>query len=626
MAANTNDFLQHVGIPGTATTMSAPGHSIAGTSITVESTTNWPTDTGVTFAMDTYTLTNGVQVRNPGTYSEWTGVVTGSTTIGSLVIREGTDQAYPAGTTTRVYIPVSSTRENRFVDGLLAAGITQGGGMGAITPTSVTTPSATITSATITNLTVGSQTPSADWTVIGSAPNTVTYNGQHSYNLVFNGVNYTNILNPGTRLRTTRTAASPTQSTSLNGTTQFYSKSSPASMTFTDDFVASAWIKLSSYSASRMTIASRYNGTSGWEFSILESTGQVLLQGFNASSANRSQILSSQSIPLNKWVHVTAQLDMSTFTATPTTSYVMVDGLDIPSSVGRTGTNPTALIQAGSLEIGSQNGGTLLFPGKIAQVAIYSAKVTQATILASISQTLVGTETSLISAYSFNNSITDLKAGTANNLTANGSAVATNADSPFGGQAGGSISSTLDYGIVESAAFSTNTTIVVQVPEGCTIPTTGGVSAASYSSFKTPYGFPAQRTKWKLEAIYRATIGAAGSTVSTWYPVGQIPAPVGEWRGGYEALPLAGGGSGNITLQMTLSTSNSTESDSSFTSELNAVSVSQLGGLIKRENDISAAAQALYYLNIRYIVGTSITLINLQGDVTNVVRLENAYL
>lgn len=146
MSASSSDGLTHVGIPGTATTMSSPGHTIGGTAITVGSTTNWPTDTGVIFAMDTYTLTNGVQVRNVGTYSEWEGVVTDSETISSLVLREGSDQNYPAGTTTRVYIPVTSSRENRLVDTLLAAGITQGGGMGAITPTSVTTSGAVLTS------------------------------------------------------------------------------------------------------------------------------------------------------------------------------------------------------------------------------------------------------------------------------------------------------------------------------------------------------------------------------------------------------------------------------------------------------------------------------------------------
>ena len=96
--------------------------------------------------------------------------------------------------------------------------------------------------------------------------------------------------------------------------------------------------------------------------------------GFNASASNYSYVRSYQSIPLNKWVHISAQLDMSSFTATTTTSYTMIDGVDVPATVARAGTNPTSLIQAGNLNIGAINAAAF-FPGKIAQVAVYNAKL-----------------------------------------------------------------------------------------------------------------------------------------------------------------------------------------------------------------------------------------------------------
>ena len=326
-----------------------------------------------------------------------------------------------------------------------------------------------------------------DYTQIPVNPNTVTYNGNRSYDLTFVGTDLTGFVNPGTRIRTTRTVAAPTQSTSLNGTNQYWVKTSPNKLTFTDDFVVSAWVKVGAYASE--VIASRFNNTSGWGLR-LSTSGQVELIAFNASNSNFSRVTSYQSVPLNKWVHITAQLDMSAFTATTTTSYVMLDGVDVPSFVDRGGTNPTALIQAGNLEIGSWNGGTLPFTGKIAQVAIFNAKVTQATMRGYISQGLVGTETSLASAYSFNNSTNDLNATTPNNLVAGaGSPTATNADSPFGTQASGLIDGLLDYAIVQVATFSTNTTLTVQVPEGCTIPTSGGVSSVSYSGAYAPYGY-----------------------------------------------------------------------------------------------------------------------------------------
>lgn len=119
MAASATDFFTEVGSPGTATTLSAPGHTIGGTAFTVVSTTNWPTTTGAIFAIDTYDITTGARV--PGSYTEWEGVVASSTSITGGVLRYGTDQNYSAGATTRVYIPVSSSRENRLAQGMQVA-------------------------------------------------------------------------------------------------------------------------------------------------------------------------------------------------------------------------------------------------------------------------------------------------------------------------------------------------------------------------------------------------------------------------------------------------------------------------------------------------------------------------
>lgn len=116
MAASKDDLLQEVGLPGAATTLSSPGYTIGDTSITVESTANHPTTTGYTFAIDRVEVVNGVQTRIEGSYCEFVGVRTDATTISSVEKTYGDPQDYPAGTTTRVYIPVSSTRENRLVE------------------------------------------------------------------------------------------------------------------------------------------------------------------------------------------------------------------------------------------------------------------------------------------------------------------------------------------------------------------------------------------------------------------------------------------------------------------------------------------------------------------------------
>lgn len=324
--------------------------------------------------------------------------------------------------------------------------------------------------------------------ILGSTPNTVTYNGNRNYDLVFNSVDLSSTLSPGQKLKLTRTVAAPSQCTDLeSGSSQYYSRASAsvAGMTFTDDFVVSAWVKLESYTSGNACIASRFSGTNGWILSVA-ADGRIQLLG-QSGAGNTSYVISYASVPLNKWVHITAQLDMSAFTATTTTSYVMFDGVDVAAQVARTGTNPTSLTQGGNLEIGSYNVSSY-FDGKLAQVAIFNAKVTQATMRTYMSQGLSGSESSLISAYSFDNSINDLNTTNANNLTANGSAVATNADSPFANAVSAGLQ---EYAEINSVTFSTNTTVNVRVPDTCMIPTSGGISNVYYAVGATPTGLPA---------------------------------------------------------------------------------------------------------------------------------------
>lgn len=115
MAASTNDKFIKTGA-STVTTLSAPGKALSATSITVGSTTNYPIDTGIVFAIRQVDV-NGDLVA--GTYTEWIGTVTSATTLSLLATPVyGSDQVYPAGSTTQVFIPLSSYAHNRMVDGL----------------------------------------------------------------------------------------------------------------------------------------------------------------------------------------------------------------------------------------------------------------------------------------------------------------------------------------------------------------------------------------------------------------------------------------------------------------------------------------------------------------------------
>lgn len=394
------------------------------------------------------------------------------------------------------------------------------------------------------------------WTDLAATPTSVVYNGNSSYTATF-AADQSSKITPGTRIRTTRSTPAPTQSTTLNGTNQYWNNTSPNKMTFIDDFVVSAWVKVTSYTTGDSGIVSRLSASSGWWFGI-NPQGQVLLSGHNAALSNFTRVVSRQSLPLNKWVHITAQLDMSAATATTSTSYVMFDGMDIPATIVQSGTNPTTLVQAGNLEVGSYLAGQF-FPGKIAQAAVFNSKLTQATVRSMISQGLTGTELSLVSAWSFSGSVTDLMTTTPNNLTPQNAVTATTNDSPFGGMADGTSSSTLDFGIVQA---TTPTTVTWQVPEGSRTPT-NGISAMAFSAAKVPYGFPSDVDKWTLQTISRvrttngSSVNGAIANPGQWsldVPIGKfimsLDAPAYANRGSSGAVDIRGW-FGTVTASLT---------------------------------------------------------------------------
>lgn len=427
---------------------------------------------------------------------------------------------------------------------------------------------------------------------IVTAMPTVTALGNRSYSLVHATTDLTGYLSPGMRLKLTRTATAPTQCTSLNGTTQYYSKTSPAGMTFTDNFTVSAWVKLAAYQQG--TIIARCDATAanGWGLRV-ESTGQLSLLGFNGGSGNTRTLQTYQSLPLNKWVHIAA-----TWTLGVATMYI--DGALVLNSTTVSGTNPTTIVQGGNLTIGVLGSlGTQFFSGKIAQAAVYSAVLSSATILAAATQTLTGSETSLISAYSFNGIITDLNAN-ANNLTANGSAVATTLDTPFTQTMTGVTTGTTNYGIITAASFSTNTTLTVQVAEGDTIPTSGGVSAISYSTQKTPYGFPSDADKFSIYVLKRSDSNQVPVS-NTVYNLGGISTtmPIGIWDTDWTAY-IMGRAAAVVTMQSGLSTLNNslTGLDLYSTTELSPTNVIvTYAQTFTGKNVFTITSATTYYLN-----------------------------
>jgi len=489
-AANTDKLLK-VGKPGTATTLSSPGHTSGGTSITVGSTTNWSTDTAVAFAIDRAELVAGEEVQIPGTYTEWIGVVSGATTITDMVLSgdsPNSDQTYASGSLTRVYIPVSATRENKLVewglthadqDGTLKAGAVDVAGV--------------LASNVVTYPKLESELQGG-WNVTSALPaiSTVVANGNRSYTLT-HASSIASVVSAGMRRRFTRTSASTNTAFSLDGTNDYYSKSSPTGLSFTTTFTCSSWVYLTSYQVGGI-INRRNADTEGWSFAI-NASGQVSLSGYRIAG-NFKNITSHSAINLREWTHVAATIDMTA--ADTTVQKIWINGQEVTRTYSLTGT-ATALVQGTSaLVIGAlKSDGSNPLAGYLDQTAVFSTQLSDATVKAMANQALSGSETGLVSAYS-NGSVTDL-AATANNLTAQGGA--TTVASSWHGNRG--VSTTLEYGLTMSVS-SDGLTEVVQCPEGCALPAgSSTITASAYSSMANPYGLPTKMALMTSKTITR---------------------------------------------------------------------------------------------------------------------------
>jgi len=353
---------------------------------------------------------------------------------------------------------------------------------------------------------------------VGALPavSSVTNNGNRSYDIVF-GSTVASLLSPGMRLRTTRTVSAPAGSFYFDGVNDYFSKATPNKLTFTDNFTCSGWINLLAYQQGG--IISRFNGTSGFTFRV-EATGQLSLLGFNAAAGNYRWGQTYQSIPLNKWTHVAASWATGTLV-------LYIDGLVAPSATTTAGTAPTAIVQAGDLQYGATNGAGFL-SGRGAQFAVFDAVLSAATIRSYSSQTLSGSETNLKTAHS-GAGLLDLNTTTPNDMTASG-ALSGQGYSPY---CDNYASLTTDYELVMKVNGATAT---VQVPEGCTIPTSGGVSAVAYSTATSPFGFTLDKGRWEVESYFGAASTSptltAGYKDISW----KLTIPLGAWDIGFQTV------------------------------------------------------------------------------------------
>lgn len=358
------------------------------------------------------------------------------------------------------------------------------------------------------------------WQPLGIAQSgTIVNNGNRSYDIPF-ATTVAGVLTPGMRLRIPRNIPAPKKCAQLVASSlQYFSKTTPAGVALGTTWSMEAWVKLATYTGNA-AIINRYPGgaTVGWGGEV-NSDGTI--QTFAGATSASDDVYSRRSVGLDEWVHVATTMNVTTNTYT-----MYINGIAVSTSAAATAA--TAIADSGDLLLGKRADGAFYFNGKMKEVRLWDDVRTEAEIRENMNQELTGSEGGLIGYWKLEDDLNDSTAN-ANHMTANGGATVGVADSPFGLDANG-VAGDYEYAIVSKVNGSTAT---VQVPEGCAIPTSGGVGNIDYSTQKAPFGFPTAVGRWSLESIYILSItGIAIAAIDQWsgYTSAAITVPVGAWK------------------------------------------------------------------------------------------------
>lgn len=425
----------------------------------------------------------------------------------------------------------------------------------------------------------------SSWRDIVTVPSVQSVLGNRSYTLRYTGVDYSSTLGKGIRMRIPRTGTTPTQSFDFeSSSSQYASKSSPSGLSFTDDFTCEAWIKVESITGSVQHIFGRRNaGVEGWELAVT-ANGQIRI--FGQRIANNFRFATShRAVPVGRWIHIAATLDMSGNTGT-----IYFNGAADTVVMTTTGT-ATALVQGTSdFTVGRTGTTGEYFDGQVADIRVWSAIRTASQIRDNMDKQLVGNETNLVAYYKggdFNDSTSN-----ANHLTGSGGASATFASHPF---------NATEYGIVTGVVYSGgNTDVTVYTGQTNTIPNST-LGDTSYSSSRAPIGFNADRSNWRI--VYAEATNNTGLATGSNFM--QMAIPAGAWLASYDAkIAVTENGSNNARAHVGLSSvSGGSVNDDSIT----GMSMSDV------TSGINTSLQGSSYFafdtaGTLYLVGTNVSL------------------
>jgi len=468
-------------------------------------------------------------------------------------------------------------------------------------------------------LNTGSSNATDGWTALTTPVSVSTgYNkGNREYDLTFSS-SMAAVLSPGMRFKLTRGTTPPTQCTDLEqSSSQYATVASPTGISFTTTFTCEAWVKLESYGSYSGIINRRNASTEGWTFGV-NTDGSLQLIGLRIASNNKS-ISSYQSVPLDRWVHVAATLDMAV--GDTSAQKIWIDGVEVPRSYTLNGT-ATALVQGTSnMAVGSERaGGTGPFDGKLDDVRLWSDQRTTTEIQDNMNQQLVGNESGLVGYWKLNGDFNDSTAN-ANNLTGQAGAVATNADNPM---------NATEYAVVTKVA---TTTVTVFTGTGYNIPNMT-LSTPHYSTQKSPFGFPASKGKWFVETIsYQLSAITIGTSYAAPSGLEKLITPTGAWQLIFDSLiRIDSTATSTRSAVITLSSDGSRETNPKITVSANhdgeAASSANAFTMAHAEDFIDVSSQTTFTLLAKVPTTANTNTANIDGSIGGPIqiRAECAYI
>ena len=451
------------------------------------------------------------------------------------------------------------------------------------------------------------------WEPLGYTPSAITHNGNRSYTLVYTGVNLASTVSENMKLRINKTVAGNGYMAGLmNGSSHYFTRTAAAPLngtlgTVTNNFTIEVEYQPTSYALG--FICGRADAAANNGLGIrMDATGQVTVVIWSGGIANFRTVSTYQSLPLNKKTHIAASW-------TSGTVVVYFDGVSVPVAAAATGgTAPTTAGTGGDFSIGRLGAYTSSYAnGYISNAAVFDAVLSAATIKQHATYKLLGSETNCIGAWSLDNTAND-QSSAGNNLTATGG-VGYTAMTPHG-QLGNGVETTKAVGLVMSCTYSTDTTMVVQVPEGVTIPTTGGISSVEFSTQANPFGWVSDKGRWEVGAVWKTAATQGAPVNGTWYNINssQIAVPVGKWGVSTQYLIHNSRiGTATLSVYSTLSTANNTESDNEMSAMYySGPSASEIIGPVTRTKNYAFSTVTNLYLNLK--TSDTTTNISFRGD------------